>query len=96
MPTGRAYQRHIRRNERGAITSRRSPVYDGAEALEAAKSLTERLEVYHPMTHLSDVIQQSVSAWRKDSCPTDDYPALAETLDYAVLAESGNLRSAGG
>ena len=44
------------------------------------------------MTHLYGLIQQNVTAWRENGYLTDDYPAIAEILDYAVLPESGNLR----
>jgi len=44
------------------------------------------------MTHLYELIQQNVAAWREDGYPASDYPAIAEVLDYATLPESGGLR----
>jgi len=44
------------------------------------------------MTHLYELIQQNVAAWREDDYPTGDYPAIAEILDYATLPEGGGLR----
>jgi type III restriction enzyme len=44
------------------------------------------------MTQLHELIQRNVTAWRENGYFTDDYPAIAEILDYAVLPESGNLR----
>jgi len=44
------------------------------------------------MSHLYELIQQNVAAWREDGYPTEDYPAIGEILDYATLPESGNLR----
>jgi type III restriction enzyme len=44
------------------------------------------------MPHLYELIQQNVAAWRKDGYPTEDYPAIAEILDYATLPEGGDLR----
>jgi type III restriction enzyme len=44
------------------------------------------------MTHLYQQIQQNVAAWRENGYPTEDYPAIAEILDYATLPEGGGLR----
>ena len=44
------------------------------------------------MPHLHELIQQNVTAWREDGYSTEDYAAIAEILDYAVLPESDNLR----
>ena len=44
------------------------------------------------MSHLYELIQQNVTAWREDGYPTEGYPALAEILDYATLPEGGGLR----
>jgi type III restriction enzyme len=44
------------------------------------------------MSHLYELIQQNVAAWREDGYPTEDYPAIAEILDYAMLPESNGLR----
>ena len=44
------------------------------------------------MSHLYELIQQNVTAWRENGYPTEDYPAIGEILDYATLPESGNLR----
>jgi len=44
------------------------------------------------MTHLYELIRQNVAAWREDSYPTEEHPAIAEILDYATLPESRNLR----
>jgi len=35
------------------------------------------------MPHLYELIQHKVTAWREDGYPADDYPAIAEILDYA-------------
>ncbi len=40
------------------------------------------------MSHLYELIQQNVAAWREDGYPTDEYPAIAEILDYATLPSS--------
>ncbi|MDY6877371.1 MAG: hypothetical protein SWK90_14365 [Chloroflexota bacterium] len=34
------------------------------------------------MTHLHQLIQQNVAAWREDGYPTEYYAAIAEILDY--------------
>ena len=44
------------------------------------------------MGHLYELIQQNVAAWRQDGYPAEDYPVIAEILDYATLPESGGLR----
>ncbi len=44
------------------------------------------------MTHLYELIQRNVAAWREDGYPTEDYAAIAEILDYAMLPEGGGLR----
>jgi type III restriction enzyme len=44
------------------------------------------------MLHLYKLIQQDVAAWRDDGYPVDDYPAIAEVLDYATLPESDTRR----
>ena len=44
------------------------------------------------MTHLYELIQLKVGAWRESGYPTDGYPAIAEILDYATLPETGGLR----
>jgi len=44
------------------------------------------------MPHLYELIQRNVTAWREDGYPTEDYPAIAEILDYATLPEGGGLR----
>ncbi len=44
------------------------------------------------MDFLYQRIQQNVRAWREDGYPTDDYPAVAEILDYATLPESDTRR----
>jgi type III restriction enzyme len=44
------------------------------------------------MTHLYELIQQNVAAWREGGYQTEDYPAIAEILDYATLPEGGGLR----
>ncbi|MGD8626840.1 MAG: restriction endonuclease subunit R, partial [Anaerolineae bacterium] len=44
------------------------------------------------MTHLYELIQQKVSAWRDAGYPCADYPAIAEILDYATLPETSTLR----
>lgn len=44
------------------------------------------------MTHLYELIRQNVVAWRKDGYPANDYPAIAEILDYATLPETDTLR----
>jgi len=44
------------------------------------------------MAHLYELIQHNVAAWREGGYPTEDYPAIAEILDYATLPESGGLR----
>jgi type III restriction enzyme len=44
------------------------------------------------MSHLYELIQQNVAAWREDGYPTEDYLAIAEILDYAMLPESNGLR----
>jgi type III restriction enzyme len=44
------------------------------------------------MPHLYELIQQNVAAWREDGYPCEDYPAIAEILDYATLPETGGLR----
>ena len=43
------------------------------------------------MTHLYELIQRNVTAWREEGYPTD-YPALSEILEYAMLRDSSNLR----
>ena len=44
------------------------------------------------MTHLYELIQRNVAAWREQGYPSDDYPAIGEILDYATLPETGDLR----
>jgi type III restriction enzyme len=44
------------------------------------------------MPYLYELIQQNVTAWREAGYPCDDYPAIAEILEYAILPESGSLR----
>ena len=44
------------------------------------------------MTHLYELIQRNVAAWREQHYPSDDYPVIGEILDYATLPETGNLR----
>ena len=44
------------------------------------------------MPHLYELIQQNVTEWREAGYPTDDYPAIAEILEYATLPEEGSLR----
>ena len=44
------------------------------------------------MTHLHELIQQNVAAWRKDGYPAEGYPAIAEVLEYATFPEGGGLR----
>jgi hypothetical protein len=44
------------------------------------------------MNYLYEIIQRKVAAWRKDGYPTDDYPGIAEILDYATLPESDTRR----
>ncbi|HET91273.1 MAG TPA: restriction endonuclease subunit R [Chloroflexi bacterium] len=44
------------------------------------------------MPHLYELIRQKVTTWREDGYPVDDYPAIAEILDYATLPEGGGLR----
>jgi len=41
---------------------------------------------------LFEVIQQKVKGWRDAGYPTNDHPAIAEILEYAVLPEVGALR----
>jgi len=43
-------------------------------------------------THLYELIQRNVTAWREDGYSIEEYPAIAEILDYAMLPESGGLR----
>ena len=44
------------------------------------------------MTHLYELIQRNVAAWREGGYQTEDYPAIAEILDYATLPQGGGLR----
>ncbi|HDQ71502.1 MAG TPA: hypothetical protein ENN19_05325 [Chloroflexi bacterium] len=44
------------------------------------------------MPHLYELIQQNVTDWREAGYPTDDYPAIAEILEYATLPEGAGLR----
>lgn len=44
------------------------------------------------MTHLYELIAQNVTSWREDGYPCDDYPAIAEILDYARLPDGETLR----
>lgn len=43
------------------------------------------------MSHLYQVLEQRVRTWRKSGYSTDNYPAIAEILDYGRL-EDGGLR----
>ena len=40
------------------------------------------------MKHLYQIIQRNVAAWREDGYPVEEYPAVAEILDYATLPDS--------
>jgi len=42
--------------------------------------------------HLHQRLAALVAQWRTDGYPCDDYPAIAEILEYAVESESGTLR----
>ena len=44
------------------------------------------------MSHLYELIQENVGAWREAGYPYPDHPAIAEILEYAVLPETGSLR----
>jgi len=44
------------------------------------------------MQHLYQKIQEKVISWRKAGYPTDEYPAIAEILNYATLPDSNTLR----
>lgn len=44
------------------------------------------------MTHLYEEIARRVDAWRAGGYPCDNYPAIAEILDWALEPETGNLR----
>lgn len=44
------------------------------------------------MDYLYELIQQRVDTWRDDGYPTDDYPAIADILDYATLPETDTRR----
>jgi type III restriction enzyme len=44
------------------------------------------------MPHLYELLQQNVATWRGAGYPTQEYPAIAEILEYATLPESGTLR----
>jgi hypothetical protein len=44
------------------------------------------------VAYLYELIQQNVAAWREDGYPADEYPAIAEILDYATLPESDTRR----
>ena len=47
---------------------------------------------YHSMPYLYELIQQKVIDWRRQGYPAEEYPAIAEILDYATLPESAGLR----
>jgi hypothetical protein len=44
------------------------------------------------MPRLYELIQQNITTWRENGYSTDDYPAIAEILDYDILPETGSLR----
>jgi type III restriction enzyme len=44
------------------------------------------------MPYLYELIQQKVTDWRRQGYPAEEYPAIAEILDYATLPESTSLR----
>ena len=44
------------------------------------------------MTSLYELIKQDVTIWREAGYPVDDYSAIGEILDYAVLPETDSLR----
>jgi hypothetical protein len=44
------------------------------------------------MDHLHEIIQKKVAEWRAGGYPSDDYPAIAEILDYARLPDGETLR----
>lgn len=44
------------------------------------------------MHHLHEIIQHNVAGWRAAGYPCDDYPAIAEILDYARLPDGETLR----
>lgn len=45
------------------------------------------------MSHLHEVLAGRVSEWREQGYPCEQYPAIAEILDYAMEdAEEGQLR----
>jgi len=44
------------------------------------------------MEHLYQIIQQKVSEWRDQGYPSEDYPAISEILNYAILPDSDILR----
>ena len=44
------------------------------------------------MTHFYQVIQHKVTAWRQAGYPCEEYPAVSEILEYAILPESRTLR----
>lgn len=44
------------------------------------------------MNHLHRHIAVRVDAWRTDDYASDDYPAIAEVLEWATETETGNLR----
>lgn len=44
------------------------------------------------MTHLYQRIAPHVEAWRADGYPCDEFPAIGEVLDWAMIPETGTLR----
>ena len=44
------------------------------------------------MDHLYQIIQNNVKTWRDQGYPSEDYPAIAEILNYATLPDSDILR----
>ena len=44
------------------------------------------------MQHLYQILSANVSAWRVDGYPNEEYPAIAEILDYQQVQESKTLR----
>ena len=42
--------------------------------------------------HLYQFIDQKVNDWRQQGYPHEQYPAIAEILEYAILPETGSLR----
>jgi hypothetical protein len=44
------------------------------------------------MPYLYELIQQKATDWRRQGYPAEEYPAIAEILDYATLPEIAGLR----